>query len=295
MSFEEVLRVKNGVVTLARDLVEQPAFDEVNVVFPDPASPEAAFIRITSWLYCLYFEAGRISLTFLRQLGDAYSLVERGITDSHIDGVRCLRTELHHNLGFADSDLETRTAAGLWRYKACGTRQPQSSTQWRDCYLQICADAQTFLVSIDRVVRRIESDGEDARHHIEDWRRRLSRNWTAPMFDRLIDNSKQLLAREALNTVAFRNRHIDRWRRQLEVLEEGFDFESEATRLIERTMLDDDSIVLPVSAMDVIIGLEVKPGPEIGLLLAEARRYFEVHKCSRDTLLEHLRHYRDSD
>ena len=221
MSFEEVLRSHQGIDTLARSLIGRPAFDELHVLLPDPTSPEPSFIRATSWLYCLYFEAGRVSLTFLRRLGEAYALVDRETSDQHIEAVRCLRTELHHNLGFADSDLATRTAAEGWRRKACGTALPRTPEHWSGCYKRIVHDSHTFLGGVDAVVRRIESDGDGARQHIDDWLRRLQRNWTAPEFDPLIDDAKYQLSREALNTVAFRNRHVDKWRQHLDLLEDG--------------------------------------------------------------------------
>ena len=291
MSFEEVLRSRQGIDDLARSLIRRPAFDELHVRLPDPTSPEPGFIRATSWLYCLYFEAGRVSLTFLRRLGEAYSLVDRQASDQHVEAVRCLRTELHHNLGFADSDLATRTAAEGWRRKTCGTMLPQTSDHWRACYKRIVDDAHTFLGRVEAVVRHIESDGDKAQQHIDEWRQRLERNWAAPKFDPLIDNAKYRLAREALNTVAFRNRHVDRWKEHLDLLDDGFDFEFEATRLIEKTLLDTDSVVLPITGSDVIENLGVKPGPYVGTLLEEARRHFEVRRCGRDDLLTHLCHY----
>lgn len=293
MSFEGVLRSHQVINTLARSLLGRPAFDELHVQLPDPESPEPGFLRATSWLYCLYFEAGRVSLTFLRRLGEAYAVVDRGEADKHVEAVRCLRTELHHNLGFADSDLAAREAAERWRRRACGTALPETPEQWRACYDGIISDAHAFLGSMDRVVRRIESDGDGARRHIEEWRRRLDRNWSGAAFDRLIDDAKYRLSQQALNTVAFRNRYVDKWRKHLEVLEDGFDFEFEATRLIEKTLLDDNGVVLPITGRDVIGVLGVEPGREIGILLEEARRYFEVHRCSKSDLLAHLQTYYD--
>lgn len=288
MNFEEILRSHQGVNTLARSLLKRPAFDELHVILPDPTSPEPGFLRAISWLYCLYFEAGRVSLTFLRRLGEAYLLIDRTLTEKHIEAVRCLRTELHHNLGFADSDLDARTAAEGWRRRACGTAFPRTSDQWMACYSSIVNDAYKFLGTIDTIVRRIESDGDAAQQHLEDWLRRLDRNWNAASFDRLIDDAKYRLAREALNTVAFRNRYVEKWRKQLELLEDGFNFDFEATRLIEKTLLDEDSIVLPITGRDLMEILEIQPGPQVGVLLAEARRYFDVHRCSKEALLAHL-------
>lgn len=291
MSFEEIIRSHQCINALSRSLIGRPAFNELHVLLPDPNSPEPGFIRATSWLYCLYFEAGSVSLTFLRQLGEAYSLVDRQTSDQHVETIRCLRTELHHNLGFADSDLAARLAAEAWRRKACGTVLPQSPEHWRACYERIVDDARKFLGGVDAVVRHIESDGDGARQHIDEWIRRLARNWTAAQFDSLIEDAKNRLGREALNTVAFRTRNLDKWRKALGLLEDGFDFEFEATRLIEKTLLADDNVVLPITGRDLIESLGVRPGRQVGELLEEARRYFEVNPCSRQGLLRHIESY----
>lgn len=293
MSFEEVLRSYQGINTLTRSLIGCPAFGELHVLLPDPTSPESGFIRATSWLYCLYFETGRVSLTFLRRLGEAYSLMDRETSEQHVVAVRCLRTELHHNLGFADSDLVARTAAEHWRRRSCGTAVPQTPDHWKACYKRIVDDAHTFLGGVDAVVRRIESNGHGAQQHMDEWLRCLKRDWAASAFDPLIDSAKYRLAREALNTVAFRNQHVDKWRKHLDLLEDGFDFDFETTRLIEKTLLNEDSVVLPITGKDVIESLGIKPGSRVGALLEEARRYFEVHRCNRDDLLTHLRNHND--
>lgn len=234
MSFESVLRIHQGINALARSLLGRAAFEDMNLLHPDPERAEPAFIRATSWLYCLYFEAGRVSITFLRRLGEAYALVNRELSDQHMETVRCLRTELHHNLGFADSDQDGRSAAGSWRRAACGTALPKTDQQWTSCYERFVSSAQGFLSGLDEVVRRVEADGRRAQEHIEEWKRRLNRAWPAADFDWVIDDAKYRLAHEALNTVAFRNRHIDQWRKQLDLLDDGFDFEFEAVRLAAR-------------------------------------------------------------
>jgi hypothetical protein len=291
MSFDKVLRAHQNINSLARSMIRRTAFDELHVILPDPNSPEPGFIRATSWLYCLYFEAGQVSLTFLRRLGEAYAIVDRESSDRHVEAVRCLRTELHHNLGFADSDHHARTAAEIWRRKACGTVLPHTDEEWRSCYDRLIDDAYIFLGGINDVVRRIESEGEMAQAHIDQWLQRLDRSWTAAEFDPLVEDAKFRLGRNALNTVAFRNRSIDRWRKQLELLDDGFDFNFEVTRLIEKTLLDEDSIVLPITGRDIIESINIKPGPQVGALLEEARRHFVLQPCSGEDLLAHISDY----
>ena len=291
MSFEEIVRRRQHMAALAKSVLGCAAFEELHVLLPDPANPEPAFIRAVSWLYCLYFEAGRISLAYLRRLGEGYSLVDRPLAERHVEEVRCLRTELHHNLGVGESEQTTRSTAEHWRRKACGTALPRTANEWRDCYHRLVDDASGFLEAVESVVRRIESGGQETEGHIEEWRRLLRRSWPASEFDPLIDDVKYRLGREALNTVTFRNRYVDKWRKHLELLDEEFDFELEAARLIEKALLDEGGSVLPITGRDVIESVGIEPGPDVGLLLEEARRHFEENRCGRAELLAHLRGY----
>lgn len=288
MSFEDLLRCHQRINALSHTLIGRPAFDSVNVTYPDPSRPEPGFIRATSWLYCLYFEAGRVSLTFLRRLGEVHSLLDRAWADKHIETVRVLRTELHHNLGFVESDQSARTAAATWRRRACGTAMPIDDDHWGKCYVELVDEANRFLNGIDHVVRRVEADGDDAAARILEWRRRLERSWPAAEFDALVDDAKHRLGRDALNTVSFRQRHVCRWRDQLDLLEDGFDFSHEATRLIEKSLLDEDSVVLPITGRDIMDSMQIKSGPRIGQLLEEARKRFTAAPCGKAELLAHL-------
>ena len=289
MSFDLVLQKEQEVNNFARSLIDRPAFDAIQVTLPVSSSPEIAFIRATSWLYCLYFEAGRVSLRFLKDRGVGYAVMDRTQSDHHQEAVRCLRTELHHNLGYQDSDQVARKTAEHWRREACGSAFPATGAQWQNCHERLVEDASELLTSILWVLRRIEAEGEGAREYLDEWIRRLERSWTAAEFDPVIEDAKYRLGLPALDTVRFRNRHVDRWRKALDLLEDGFDFVHETTRLIEKTLVDESSHVLPITGNDIIMHLKVEPGPEIARLLREARLIHEERHLDRDAILEHLR------
>ena len=82
---------------------------------------------------------------------------------------------------------------------------------------------------------------------------------------------------------------VSRWRKQIEVLEDGFDFKYEATRLIEKTLIDEDSAVLPITGQDIIESLRIGPGPKIGSLLEAARKRFDSDRCAKEDLISYLR------
>lgn len=290
MSFEGVLRTYQQTHILARSLLLRSPFEDVHVLIPDPTRPESAFIRAISWLYCLYYEAGRVSFSFLRNLAVVHSISDENAHGQHFESVRCLRTEQHHNLGLAPPDVATRLAAESWRRVACGTAVPASDVQWQACYDRVVEEALAFLHSMDRTVRLIERSEEETRcEYIKEWLRRLNRHYPAFLFDRIVDDAKFRLGQCALDTVAFRGRHIAKWRKHLDLLEDGFDFDAEATKLVEKALLDDNAAVIPISGQDVMQALAIGPGRQVGFYLEEARRCFESRKCSREELIDHLR------
>ena len=288
MSFENILQSHQRINALARSLIRRPAFSELNVRLPSSEDPELGYIFAISWLYCFYFEAGRISLTFLRKLGENYSILNRESSRQHIETVRSLRTELHHNLGYLGSDLTARITVESWRRRVCGTAFPQTPNEWEICYDNLIDESDAFLKGIDQVVRHIESNKHNADQLLDEWLRRLSRDYPLNLIDQLIDNAKLRLGRQALNTIAFRNKHVNQWRKSLDLLNDDFHFEFEVTRLIEKTLLEDDSVILPITSIDLINYFGLQPGPKVGAFLEEARRYYEVHKCGKDDLMNYL-------
>ncbi|MCO7188111.1 MULTISPECIES: hypothetical protein [unclassified Pseudoalteromonas] len=289
MSFEEILIISQRINRLSQSIIHTHAFQEQNVALPNRNSPEPSFIRATSWLYCLYFESGRVSIKFLKDLGQTYSVVDKSIIDEHLEVVRSLRTELHHNLGFENSDAETRRVAESWCRGACSTSIPNKDEDWAACYTQLVLEATSLLKKIEEVVRSLEQDSENCAYYAAEWHNRLKRSWPAAKFDPLIEDIKIRLGRNSLNTVEFRNRNLRRWTKALEILEDGFSFEFEATRLIEKSMLDDSTLVIPITGNDIITILGLAPGPEVGKLLAKARTYFSSKPCNKDELLSYLK------
>jgi hypothetical protein len=81
--------------------------------------------------------------------------------------------------------------------------------------------------------------------------------------------------------------------RNFDKLPEGYDFSTEARLLVEQSFLDNPERP-PVSGLDIIQGLNVPPGKEVGKLLIIARRLFEGGIRDKQTILDRLRADRES-
>jgi hypothetical protein len=73
------------------------------------------------------------------------------------------------------------------------------------------------------------------------------------------------------------------------MLQEGYDFETEARRLIELAILMMREGALPITGRDIMGEFHIPPGPRVGALLEVARGIHNLHPCSRDELIELLR------
>src|ERR1039458_3751178 len=77
-------------------------FDKVSHKIPKLEPPELGYIRTTSWLYVLYYEAGRVNRQYVEELLAVYGL-NTGVALHHGELVQSMRTLLQHNLDITES------------------------------------------------------------------------------------------------------------------------------------------------------------------------------------------------
>jgi hypothetical protein len=122
----------------------------------------------------------------------------------------------------------------------------------------------------------------------QQWEIRLQRDWPAYRYHNLIATVAVDLGREALDPVAFYDRHGHTIRDGLRLLSQDSDLETEARRLIERALLTETASLLPITGHDVIAFFGIGPGPPVGRLLGCARRLYDEQPCDKDTLLQRM-------
>lgn len=288
MTFADLLAAFQRLDQLAFAVLQTPAFKAMHVTLPGPGSSELKFIRASAWMYCLYIEAGRVSIDFLIRQGLAFGSIDPDDAKDHINYVRCLRTESSHNLGFTDSDQASREAAQRWRRRACGTAVPNREADWDRCIDALCRDGHHFVDRLYDVVRRLEEQQAECQLQLTEWKRLLDRDYSVADFDRVVEATKNRFGSGMMNTVAFRNRHLDRWRERLRALEDGFDFSREAALLVERSLLDENGNLLPISGDDVMSFFDIGPGQTVGRILARARALYDENPCNGEQLLDKL-------
>lgn len=248
---------------------------------------ELGFSQSVSWLYVHYFEAGQPSLRFVMDLMDAAG-IDREPLDAHLGIVRDLRTSLQHNLDLtAERDVELDGRCADWYSRACDRRSPTGEEEWDLCTVRLLNDSTSTFHSLRESIRWIDTDAH-RNVVLEQWRRVLRRHHDVWEYDRVIEVTANDLGHEHLDVRAFRDRHIASWRSSLEVLDEGYDFEFEARRRIEHSLLTDHRGVLPITGTDVMQRLGLPPGPAVGRALERASEIYKAERLTREALLTRL-------
>ncbi len=250
---------------------------------------EFGFLRAVSWLYALYFEAGKVNVEFLLEQLAAYGIDHSENQISHIEIVQQMRTYLQHNLDPTKEQNRTiQYACEHWFLEQCKTPVPTTGTHWRLCLLSILQGALDFLTALRDCIRYIEQD-EGCQEILQRWEFRRQRYHPPHEFDRLISIAAVDIGRENIDAVRLRNRYYQKWTKELDVQQGSYDFEVEGRKLIEHALLTEMTPVLPITGKDIIEEFNLAPGPQVGELLKVARKLYTNEPCSRDRLLAKLR------
>lgn len=258
------------------------AFGQVSLRPPQlNTDPELAFIRATSWLYVLCYEAGRVSVKHLVQ--------DRPHLKKHWELIGSLRTWAQHNLDPTSTRaVQVAKSCEDWFHLNCETRQPRSTEHWMKLCLALLDGTAEFLRGIHEVIGEIEAHPGYA-NLVEDWERKLSRDWPAHRFHTLIKSAAVDCGWPALDPVRFYRQYAAELLDHLRLLDDECDLEVEVRRAIEARLTADLPKLLPITGQDIMTHFNIGPGPEVGRLLADARTlHEEIGPCSGHELLAQL-------
>jgi hypothetical protein len=292
----EWVKVKDQINKLAASLLgtDRLVFRTVSHALPTLIPSELGFIRSVSWLYVHYNEVGRVSTGFLIEKAPAfgYSSVEE--SQKHSSLVVDLRTYLQHNLDVSEKrDRRIQDRCEDWIESSCGTHVPTSEEDWCCCLVNLQRESIEFLKMLLSLIRSIQKD-EYRAVICSEWNRRIDNYHPPHEFDQLIAETANDMGREALDPVKLRKRHYDNWRRELDLLRDGYEFKVEARKLVEHALLMDAAPILSITGTDLIRELGISPGPRVGELLGIARRIADEEPLTRAEMIQRLRDLTDA-
>ncbi|MEK7996653.1 MAG: hypothetical protein AAB403_22855 [Planctomycetota bacterium] len=264
-------------------------FAPVSLEIPKLAPPELGCMRVVSRLFVQHFEAGKIGTAFLEARGDVYGHDPEQKVKRHRLLTQQLRTFFQHNLDSKKpQDRDIVEGCERWFRENCGTAVPSTDEHWGKCLSALLAQAQECFEILLKTLRSIEAD-ESCLNICREWELRIKRHHPPHMFDELIAKVAVDMGRDGIDASSLRKRHYDSWQKHMSLLQDGVDFEAEARKLIEYSILNLAPKVLPVTGKDLMEEFGLGPGPMIGQLLTSAQQLYEAEPCSREDLLQRLR------
>ena len=267
----------------------QRAFQRISIRRPRVSPPELAFSQAVTWLYVFYYESGRISLPYLISLLPTYGLSANEIHMRHHADVRTLRTFLQHNLNLETfQDAELQRVCDQWFSTRCGTPNPEDDAEWLSCLVCVLQASGSFLVAVNGCIQEIGSD-ESSEMMVEQWSLRLSRYHPMHLFEPIVATVLHDIGQGSLDPSQIVERYYARWSNNLRSRQASYQFEEEARKLIEYTLLNELEMVLPITSLDIMKEFGIGPGPEVGRLLRRARTIYLNEPTSGDQLIALLR------
>lgn len=272
-----LISVKQELDSLSISLngIGNKVFDDLSLMQPRLEPAELGFIRTISYLYANYFEAGKVSVKFLKDLLKAYDSESGMKCELHYKLVNDLRTFSQHNL-----NLNEEHGSGIkencenWFLCSSGTVLPVTEFHWQNCLRVILDEAQDFLTSLVICLRKLETD-ESRTELLARWSFKRTRHHPVDKFDKLIDIAANDMGRHYLDATAFRKKHHSKWISKLEALTDDYIFEEVAREMIEYEILSDARPPTTLNGKTLQEDLGIPPGPELGKLLEKMHRFID--------------------
>ena len=286
----EIIREKEVLDRLSKNINNGiPVFRPTSLEIPVLLPAELGLLRAVSWFYVHYNEVGKVNVRFLLNYLPTYGLDESEKFSEHFKFVVHLRTYFQHNLDpTKNRSINIKKLCESWFLAHSGTSVPTKESEWQSCLEGFLGEVGEFFAVLSDCLRRIEED-EFKDTILESWSNKRNRYHPPESFDNLIHEIINDMGRLSMDVVKLRKSFYDEWTRELDTLHGEYDFDVEARKLIEYTILTKPYAVLPITGRDLLDEFDgLEAGPLVGELLKEARRIYDQKPCSREELLSKL-------
>lgn len=261
--------------------------DRITVPEPSSRSSELDFVRLVAWGYVLIFEAGRVTIGYLLELPQM-SRTGRCNHRETLDDIHALRTWNFHNLNDSSvRDQIMHERVSQWFLDACDVSEPSTEGQWRACLDVLCVSLSRIVLECQKIVVSVSQGPDNGAAIKAGLFLRIQTDCPAHRFDSIIEESAHRLGID-VNVKSFREFRIAKWRRFIEDIGSYDESEEQIVRLIERDLLDHVERLLPITGEDVMLALNIDPGPAVGELLRRAQTLYHSGVSDKEELLKRL-------
>lgn len=263
--------------------------NKITVPEPSPSSKssELDFVRLVAWGYVLIFESGRVTIGYLLELPQM-GRTGRCEHRETIDNIHSLRTWSFHNLddsNVRDQVLQDRVRS--WFLDACNVPRPSTDGQWKACFDLLCGSLSRLVLECQNIIESVLQEPDNGAAIKAGLFRRIETDCPAYRFDAIIEESAHRLGID-VNVKSFREFRIAKWRRFIEDIGSYQEAEEQIVRIIERDLLNHVEGLLPITGEDVMVTLNIEPGPNVGELLRQAQTLYHNGVRAKEELLKRL-------
>ena len=288
--FQEILRIKdeiNAIVyRMSGDIV---VFERTSLREPRLVEPIHGFYTTISWLYVWYYEGAKTNIDFLTERAGSLMLDSDGHLKRHRETVHAFRTYLQHSINLDKAtDLGIQARCHRWAVIHICIDEPETEEHWQLCLGVLLGEAKKFFNILLQVVKEMCNDNA-WNETLVIWRTRISRHHPAHEYDSIIQVAAAEMGLPHIDAVALRKRYLQKWNGKLRILKVGYEFEYEARRMIEHTLLNEERLPMPITGADIIREFQIPPGPKVGEFLRKAEEMFRAKPCTREEVLCELR------
>lgn len=260
-------------------------FSKVNVIRPNFVNEELSFIRLITWLYTLYFEAGKDSLKVIKS---SMSQDSKTQYTKHSKLVNSFRTMLHHNLDRTSSrDFKIEKDCHAWMKSVCNKTIPTSEVDWKNCSAQLIEEAYSVLSAIASELELMTDSPAQKEIFIFNWMASKDKSLKPYVYDKIISGSLALINQKDIDVVSYRQKYYEDWNKNILLLSSDANYENEAIKMVESSIVKDFSIRLPVAMS--ILEQHFTLSREFIFSLLEALRDIDFSGLSETQIIEKMK------
>ncbi|RYY38036.1 MAG: hypothetical protein EOP46_00405 [Sphingobacteriaceae bacterium] len=203
-------------------------------------SEDGCFKDIVNWLYALFIEVCGPNVKFFEEKFGLYGLNLPPEALNIPKDIHIIRTVSSHNLDYGNTaNKKKKNYYENWFYKIIKKSQAETKGDYGLCLLYLLSNVIVYLETLKLCIDAVGRDEHFNDIILIEWKRRNDRNYGIYDFEVvLVQRLEQFGIDTFLDANKIAKREIDKWRGELKLLKDGFDFATEAGRIIDKYIIE---------------------------------------------------------
>lgn len=248
---------------------------------------EGCFKDLLPWLYIVFKEASIPNLGFVDKKLRSFEInLDEEVRDIS-KTIHAIRTVWQHNTyDTSQNDLIKRAYCEHWFKSRIEKYPPSSEEEWKVCLDSLLLCATSYLDGILLGLKNIYKS-EHLDIIVEEWDRLVNRSYSPQEYEIVLEEVlKNHGMADTLDTHTIAVKNYDVWRAELAILKDGFSFDTEAYKIIERFVLKKE--LCPLDGRD-LISLGYPRDENLKLILTRVREEYYRNPCDKATLVSKIK------